>query len=87
MPADSLISLLKAKATFIEPMDCLPVSKLPEGPAWFGRAYVVDHIRALPWRSTLCGCGTRHQPLKLTELPPMLHNSTRGLSQLGVGIA
>jgi len=34
MPADSLISLPKAKATFIEPMDCLPVSKLPEGPAW-----------------------------------------------------
>jgi len=34
MPADSLSSLPKAKAAFVEPMDCLPVPKLPEGPEW-----------------------------------------------------
>ena len=34
MPADLLRSLPKAKAAFIQPMDCLPVSKLPEGPPW-----------------------------------------------------
>jgi ATP-dependent DNA ligase len=34
MPADRLRSLPKAKAAFIEPMECLSVSKLPEGPQW-----------------------------------------------------
>ena len=30
----NLASLPKAKAAFIEPMDCAPVSKLPDGPQW-----------------------------------------------------
>src|SRR5262249_48571494 len=34
MPADSLRSLPKTKAAFIEPMECLSVSKLPEGSQW-----------------------------------------------------
>jgi ATP-dependent DNA ligase len=34
MPADLLRSLPKTKAGFVEPMDCLPVSKLPEGSQW-----------------------------------------------------
>lgn len=34
MPADPLRSLPKAKAAFVEPMDCLPVPKLPEGSRW-----------------------------------------------------
>jgi bifunctional non-homologous end joining protein LigD len=34
MPADPLRSLPKTKAAFVEPMDCLPVAKLPEGPQW-----------------------------------------------------
>src|SRR5215469_8144473 len=34
MPADPLRSLPKTKAAFIEPMDCLPVLKLPEGSVW-----------------------------------------------------
>jgi DNA ligase D-like protein (predicted ligase) len=34
MPADPLRSLPKTKAAFVEPMDCLPVSKLPEGSEW-----------------------------------------------------
>jgi hypothetical protein len=34
MPADPLRSLPKIKAAFVEPMNCLPVSKLPEGPQW-----------------------------------------------------
>jgi ATP-dependent DNA ligase len=34
MPADPLRSSPKTKAAFVEPMDCLPVSKLPEGPGW-----------------------------------------------------
>jgi len=34
MPADPLRSLPKTKAAFFEPMDCLPVSKLPEGSQW-----------------------------------------------------
>jgi hypothetical protein len=34
MPADSLRSLPKTKAAFVEPMDCLPVTKLPEGSQW-----------------------------------------------------
>jgi ATP-dependent DNA ligase len=34
MPADQLRSLPKTKAAFVEPMDCLPVPKLPEGSQW-----------------------------------------------------
>jgi ATP-dependent DNA ligase len=32
--ARKLLSLLKRKAAFIEPMDCAPVSKLADGPGW-----------------------------------------------------
>ena len=34
MPADPLRSLPKTKAAFIEPMECLSVSNLPEGSQW-----------------------------------------------------
>jgi len=34
MPTDPLRSLPKTKAVFVEPMECLPVSKLPEGSQW-----------------------------------------------------
>jgi ATP-dependent DNA ligase len=34
MPANPLRSLPKTKAAFVEPMDCLAVSKLPEGANW-----------------------------------------------------
>jgi hypothetical protein len=34
MPADPLRSLPKTKAGFVEPMECLTVSKLPEGSKW-----------------------------------------------------
>jgi len=34
MPADSLRSLHKTKAAFVELMECLPVSKLPDGLQW-----------------------------------------------------
>jgi DNA ligase D-like protein (predicted ligase) len=34
MPADPLRPLPKTKAGFVEPMDCLPMSKLPEGSQW-----------------------------------------------------
>jgi hypothetical protein len=33
-------SLPKIEASFVEPMECLSVSKLPEGLEWFGRSYV-----------------------------------------------
>ena len=29
-----LNSLASPRAAFVEPMECLPVSKLPEGPQW-----------------------------------------------------
>ena len=32
--ATRLSSFPKRKADFIEPMDCAPVSKLPDGPGW-----------------------------------------------------
>jgi ATP-dependent DNA ligase len=34
MPADPLRRLPKTKAAFVQPMDCLPVSKLPQGSLW-----------------------------------------------------
>jgi hypothetical protein len=34
MPSDPLRALPNIKAAFVEPMDCLPVPKLPAGPQW-----------------------------------------------------
>jgi ATP-dependent DNA ligase len=34
MPSDLLRSLPKTKAGFVEPMDCLSVSNLPDGSQW-----------------------------------------------------
>src|SRR5262245_37419798 len=50
MPANPLRSLPKAKAAFIEPMDCLPVLKLPEGPQWVWEIKL-DGYRAIAAKS------------------------------------
>jgi len=46
MPADPLRSLPKTKAAFVEPMECLSVSKLPEGSQWVWEIKL-DGYRAL----------------------------------------
>jgi DNA ligase D-like protein (predicted ligase) len=50
MPADPLRSLPKTKAAFIEPMDCLPVPKLPEGSQWIWEIKL-DGYRAVAVKS------------------------------------
>jgi ATP-dependent DNA ligase len=50
MPADPLRSLPKTKAAFVEPMDCLPVAKLPEGSQWVGEIKL-DGYRAVAVKS------------------------------------
>jgi len=50
MPPDLLRSLPKVKAAFIEPMDCLPVAKLPEGPQWLWEIKL-DGYRAVAVKS------------------------------------
>jgi ATP-dependent DNA ligase len=45
-----LDSLPKAEATFVEPMECLPVSKLPDGAGWIGEIKL-DGYRALAVKS------------------------------------
>jgi ATP-dependent DNA ligase len=50
MPADPLCSLPKTKAAFIEPMDCLPVPKLPAGSQWLWEIKL-DGYRAVAVKS------------------------------------
>ena len=50
MPADPLCSLPKTKAAFVEPMDCLPVPKLPEGSQWLWEIKL-DGYRAVAVKS------------------------------------
>jgi ATP-dependent DNA ligase len=50
MPADPLRSLPTIKATFVEPMDCLPVPKLPEGSQWLWEIKL-DGCRAVAVKS------------------------------------
>jgi ATP-dependent DNA ligase len=50
MPADPLHSLPKTKAGFVEPMDCLAVSKLPEGSQRIWEIKL-DGYRAVPVKS------------------------------------
>jgi ATP-dependent DNA ligase len=50
MPADPLRSLPKTKAAFVEPMNCLSVSKLPEGSQWLWEIKL-DGYRALAIKS------------------------------------
>jgi DNA ligase D-like protein (predicted ligase) len=50
MPADPLCSLPKTEAGFVEPMDCLPVPKLPEGSQWLWEIKL-DGYRAVAVKS------------------------------------
>jgi hypothetical protein len=50
MPADQLRSLPKTKAAYVEPMDCLPVPKLPEGSQWLWEIKL-DGYRAVAVKS------------------------------------
>jgi ATP-dependent DNA ligase len=50
MPADPLRSLPKTKAGFVEPMECLTVSKLPEGSKWLWELKL-DGYRAIGVKS------------------------------------
>jgi len=81
-----LDSLPKTEASFVEPMECLSVSKLPEGLEWLWEFYVVRHIMSLLWRSALCGAEDAGQLRRRTEPPPTPHNSHQrpGLGEVPV---
>ncbi len=51
-----LESLPKTEASFVEPMDCLAVSKLPEGLEWLWEILCGRPHKSL-WRPMLCGVG------------------------------
>jgi ATP-dependent DNA ligase len=51
MPANQLRSLPKTKAAFLEPMDCLPVAKLPDGSQWIWEIKL-DGYRAVAVKSS-----------------------------------
>jgi ATP-dependent DNA ligase len=61
MPADPLRSLPKTKAVFVEPMDCLPVPKLPEGSQWIWEIKL-DGYRAVAVKSGGFGMTPERQP-------------------------
>jgi ATP-dependent DNA ligase len=49
-PADPLRSLPKTTAAFVEPMDCLPIAKLPDGSHWIWEIKL-DGYRAVAVKS------------------------------------
>jgi bifunctional non-homologous end joining protein LigD len=48
----------KKPAVFVEPMECLPVSKLPEGPQWVYEIKL-DGYRAVAVKSGITNRSTR----------------------------
>ncbi len=58
----TLASLPYRKADFVEPMDCAPVTKLPDGPEWIyeilcGPPHKISYVAsAVMWRWE-CGLG------------------------------
>jgi hypothetical protein len=78
-----LDSLPKTGASFIEPMECLSVSKLPGGDHGFGRSYVTHHITSL-WRPALCGAGNAGRLGRRTRTAP---EATQFLSEAVILLA
>ena len=83
MPADPLHSLRKTKAGFVEPMDCLPVPKLPEGPqrVW---EIKIDDYRAVAVKSgnavTLCSRNKKSLNKRFSYITEPLHELPDGRS-------
>jgi hypothetical protein len=60
---NSILSLIKRKAEFIEPMECTPVGKLLDAPGWFYEikldGYRAIAVKSGRKRSKACGsCAT-----------------------------
>jgi hypothetical protein len=69
-----LNSLPKTQASFVEPMECLSVSKLPEGPEWIWEPLCGGPHKIL-WRPALCGPGMRFWLGGARARFPTPHNS------------
>ena len=52
-----LESLPKTEASFIEPMECLSVSRLPEGPQWVWEVLCGPPHKIMPRRGLYAGHG------------------------------
>jgi hypothetical protein len=69
--ANRLESLPQKKAEFLEPMDCDPVTKLPDGPEW------IFEIKLDGYRSIGVKSASRRQPIFAFSTSSMLTASYR----------
>jgi len=76
--ASLLRSLPTNEAAFVEPTECLSVSKLPESSLWLWEILCGPPHEISLWRLRLCGAGDAGPLGRRTEPPLMPHNSHRG---------
>ena len=64
-----LDSLPRTEASFVEPMECLSVSKLPEGATGYGKSNLMDIAPSRSSRQLVSRCSRGEENLSIDNFP------------------